>query len=645
MKACTSVLAVSLMACAGESRAQAPTQTPEKASIQSVIHYNARMALREEAPREVLKLWLLRNAVEHQTHTVSARDADFRSVTWAALGDLGICPDGFPTDEGGAGLWPLALHNWLLDAMRRSDPGSPGNPWVAFKLGRQMRHVSLHDVLDAEELTTVRFRRASCWQHLWLLWDASESLFSPINDRRVNGRLMRHLLRQSLEHLDVDHVVGRALVQARIFDLNLALSGLNRKAARRQARKQRQEAMAAGLARADVSTAPANLGINPDSEEGKILAESLTWSAEEWLTLSSERRQFLFAQAIYLSKDRPALETLIISVIDALIEARAGAEVQSWIAHLDAEGDEATRALIWSGDRGERLLSLDEETGFRERGALALHQGVDHLAGGHMAASIRSLALAMKWSERSRRPESVRNLGRRWLSFVAAQFKVTDELFAMLRSTLPRTDYTVVLEDQLWHAALGADAESFERCVKHQVGRGALKDRVEWLRPLSQGDGDAWTDLIKAQLADSPYATYRFLKQFVQRLQVQGVSIRTQYVPLMRALKSQLDAIAAEARAARRKARQAETLSSELQALVEGLTGLEGANTLERAGTLSPDHTLFAGPVRVAPADTLPWPFVVAEVESPPVFTPIKLKPEEWRQRDNTLIFGWRISD
>ena len=40
-------------------------------------------------------------------------DGDFRSVTWAALGQSGLCPDGFALDTQGARIWPVAFHNWL----------------------------------------------------------------------------------------------------------------------------------------------------------------------------------------------------------------------------------------------------------------------------------------------------------------------------------------------------------------------------------------------------------------------------------------------------------------------------------------------------------------------------------------------------
>ena len=126
-------------------------------SPQELVWLNARLAMREGRSADVLKLWLLRNALVDQGHA-PRHDVDFRSLVWAALGEGGYCPDGFIDDEDGAGLWPLSVHNWLVKNQRRQPP-SAANPWTAFSGGVQGRPVSLFDVLDAEELKQVRFAR------------------------------------------------------------------------------------------------------------------------------------------------------------------------------------------------------------------------------------------------------------------------------------------------------------------------------------------------------------------------------------------------------------------------------------------------------------------------------------------------------
>ena len=84
---------------------------------QTQVFYNARLALRDGKPENVLRLWLLHNSLR-QRGLASPLDAEFRSAVWVALGELGLCPDGFPRDDQGARLWAVALHNEVIAAAR-----------------------------------------------------------------------------------------------------------------------------------------------------------------------------------------------------------------------------------------------------------------------------------------------------------------------------------------------------------------------------------------------------------------------------------------------------------------------------------------------------------------------------------------------
>ena len=630
--------------------AMALVAQPAAPTDQSLIYYNARMALREGRAKEAVKLWLLRNAVESETGVVSAHDEDLRSVTWAALGDLGLCQDGFSADHapGGAGLWPLALHNSVVRNMRRQTPLPGPSPFQSFALGRQQRHVSVHDVLDATELRSVELRRSFCLWHIRVLLEAGEAWNARLADRQVAARVLRHLLRQGGETLAAERVVGRAVIESRLFDLNLQLAGLAARAKRREQRETRREGRYKGLSRAELADQQATDTrpvVPPDSEAGRILRGSLAWPAEEWLTLSSDRRLFLFAQAARTAPDPASLRPLELQLVDRQIEARQGAEVRSWIAWLTADGDEASRRLVWHGRRGRRLLSLDADSGFRERSVIALHRGVDLLQTGRLPEALRSLAYAVSWAETSRAADEVRNLGRRWLSFVASQFRLTDELFAVLRSVVPRGDYGAVLEDQLWHAALSADRASFELCLRHRAGRGALNRRAEVLRPLAMGDAAAFESHIAASLLEAPHAATRFLRMLVERLQAEDGEVRVAHLPTLRRLKEHLEAAVVRAADEGRQHKHAEALIVELRAIIEGATGVAEVGAEDQAHALSPEREVFGGSLRVAPSDPLPWPFVVAEVEAPSVFRPIELRPEEWRDASGALVFGWRIED
>lgn len=619
-------------------------------SLQTQIYYNARAALREGHPTEAVKLWLLRNTLESSSGKVSDHDADFRSVIWAALGELGLCQDGFPRDQPGVGLWPVAVHNWLLRTRRRSIPGSGPPTFEAFRHGQQQRRISIRDVLDAGELHALRLQRRGCVKGRELLFD-SNTPFDDLRDKKVLTRVLRSLLQESLRTLSRERVVGRAAVQARIFDLNLNLAGL----AARETRKQQRQARARGPQSKPTGQTQARLVASPDSEVQRILKDSLNWNAEEWLSLSSDRRQFLFARALIVAPDPRALQPLQLAVIDALIAARQGTELQSWLAWVaSATGEqmgqdtthiEDAKRSIWQGDRGRRLMTLDPETGFRERASIALHRGVHSLSRGRLPEALRSLAYSLRWAEDSREGEAVSNLTRRWLSFVAAQFQVTERLLLMLRNVVPRGDFALVLEDQLWHAALAADSPSFERCVQHQPARAALTRRARVLRLLSAGNVATFVDTIASALEESPYFAKRMLRQLLERLEAENASARARHVPMLRQLEARLVADNSAPSTNKRNRRATETLLRQIRSISEGVVGLVGDNEAARAHSLSPDRQVFVGSLRLAPTDPVPWPFMVAPVQSPPAFTPLSLRPEEWSDNAGGLIFGWRVGD
>jgi hypothetical protein len=60
---------------------------------------------------------------------------------------------------------------------------------------------------------------------------------------------------------------------------------------------------------------------------------------------------------------------------------------------------------------------------------------------------------------------------------------------------------------------------------------------------------------------------------------------------------------------------------------------------------MAPYHEAFAGMVRLAPADPLPWPFRMPEPEAPSPFVPLRLEPIEWRGANGALVYGWRITE
>jgi len=610
----------------------------------TVVYYNARMALREGEPTEAVQLWLLRNALADQTGMVSVHDDDFRSVTWAALGELGLCQDGLAADRRGAGLWPLATHNWFVRTMNRRGKARRPRPFDAFQLGQQQRFVSITDVLSARELSGVSLTSGACFKKRFVALAAQVPLLKRLDQRPVQAQILTHLLRQAEGTLG-DDVIGRSVLSARLFDLHLEATALAEREAREEARKRARTGRSIGIPRDTVAAMADDDDPYPfadDSEPARILRAALSWSVDEWMALESERRRFVFDHARGYHGDPHVLDPTAEAVLSRLATAGEGAEVQRWVARRAAADEPANQRLITSGPLGEQLLALEPATGFTERSVVALHRGVQQLEAGALPEALRSFAFALHHANESRSSEAVAGLSRRWLSYVAGQFVVTDELLVTLQELVPRREYGVLLEDLLWRAALHADSTSFERAVRHLPNRGALARRAEHLTPLAAGDLGGFATRLRDGLGTSPSETLRFIDQFLQRVEREDATIRAAQAPTLRQLDRLLVPLA-DPEARGRSARVADELQRRIQAVLEGLADLEDPSARERARALAPGSEVFAGSVRLAPSDTLPWPFTVDKPSAPSVYSPLSLTPVEWLDGDGERVYGWSI--
>jgi len=257
--------------------------TPEPLPKQTVVFYNARIAQRQRRPVEVLTLWLVHNGLADDGKPGTHEPA-FRSLLWAATGAMGICQDGMARDddERGAGLWPLGLHNHVLTAKQ---PDELPTPYEAFEVGRQQRLISLSDVLDEEELQSVSFSQTTCFTPVISLFENGLNPLEDLTDRLVSGQLLRRLLVKSLSTVKRDQVTTMAAVEARIFDLDLALTRL------RSQRKQEVSIDASSAVRgANMSSGAAKqagvLAANALTEPKQVafLERTLSWTPSEWLT-------------------------------------------------------------------------------------------------------------------------------------------------------------------------------------------------------------------------------------------------------------------------------------------------------------------------------------------------------------------------
>jgi len=648
------------------SSSSPPSSVTASTSPQELVWLNARLAMREGRSADVLKLWLLRNALVDQGHA-PRHDVDFRSVVWAALGEGGYCPDGFIDDEDGAGLWPLSVHNWLVKNQRRQPP-SAANPWTAFSGGLQGRPVSLFDVLDAEELKQVRFARGACLVHRLIqpqvLATGAAVQWVDMDDRLSVGLLLRDAIRIAETTLDPDLVEGRAVLTTRLFDLDVALTRLQAAKAKRETSLLEQALREAGV------TPGGRLELAKKREQafGRSAAAALwrtamAWPAGEWLALREDRRLSLFADADLGLKDvvdPAARDRLVVDVVDLLLDRRDGDALARWLGfastpprrttledQADAPQmptvDERTRRLreaIVLGERGERLLALDEATGFRDRSVVALHRGVHFLGAGDTISALRSFAFALAHAESSSDPETVHRLSRRWLAFVLSQYATTAEVIAVVERFVPVTDWGVVVDSLVWRAAFHQDPASFtlvcDAAARQKAG--SVRRTCEQLSPLVQGTpGVMWQRV--GESGDG--GLVRFAERLVDELSTEPLDVRHNQQQTLQGTIAALDDVAARSGAASTK--RLDVVRRRAQALLDGIAAFDDS-VRGRSERAAPDAEAYAGSVRLAPADPLPWPFVRPEPTPPNPFLPLVLRPIE-RVVDGERRFLWSIAE
>ena len=386
------------------------------------------------------------------------------------------------------------------------------------------------------------------------------------------------------------------------------------------------------------------VAFRPTEDQADLLRRSMTWSPAQWLSLSPQRRLALFARARLFAGTPAEHEAVAHSIIDALLDRRAGEEIESWIGFLGAKEVPDRRLPVTAGERGKRLLELEPSTGFKERATIAIHRGVSFLEAGRSQDALRSFAAAMAYAEDSREPAVVLALSTRWLSYVLSSYETSDDVIATLRALVPAQEYNAVLEDLVWRASLRADERSFERLVASRRRGGAFDRRVDRLRLLARGRAGELATALRDAAKDEPHLTLVFIRQLVERIEAEDAGVRRANVPLLKLLGQIVTSAAAEEGGRGASARAASELLGRIDGVLEGLVDLDSSSDA-RARTLAPGHETFAGNVRLAPADPLPWPFVAPEPLAPSAFVPLNLHPVEWRDEQGALVFGWRISE
>jgi hypothetical protein len=659
--------------------------TGEALAPQTHIYFNARVALREGRHDDVLKLWLLRNALEeeHDEDPDPKQDSDFRSMLWVSLSAEGYCHDGLRADDDfeGAGLWPLAMFNYVGRSTARQPP--PGEPrtFSSFDVDYQQRNVSLYDVLSVEELKVVRFHRGTCLRPWMLLPWLGTPHWLDLDDRLSRGIMMRDLIEKAGETLKHERVRGQVVLETRLFDIEVALARLAKAKAKREVGLMAQLARTTGISNAQtVLTRDKRLADVRQGQHAELLRRSLTWAELDWFSLSRNRRLALFGEAVDSFRDdvdyQEQLRAALLQNVDSLIRMEDGEELNQWLgfvaigepdAQLQPVNDEADkpeqtnetvsaarlaelkqkrREAIGDfvfGARGERLLSLDvKKTGFREHAVVALWRGVDYLERGYPLDAMRAFALAMKASDHSTRRDEVHNLAKRWFAYVLAVHRADSEALAIMETFLTPLDRNELLEVLMWRAAFHGDETSFERIADGVRKGGSLDFRVRHLRTLASGDVAAMYTNLREETLERPHALYKFVKVLIEELATESLDVRLRNrATFDNAMLALQDASMGANKGLRRRM---DEQILRIQTMLDGLD-LYDPSAEGRARRAAPGAESYAGAVRLAPSDPLPWPFVEPRVSAPSAFSALILKPVEWWGDDGERVFGWHIME
>ncbi|MEN9811103.1 MAG: hypothetical protein RLZZ488_2670 [Pseudomonadota bacterium] len=577
----------------------------EKAVDQQLL-LSSRAFIAARRYEDALKVWFLKNTLTSVRGSAPVQESTVASAAWLAMARLKVCPEDMPQDAHG--LWTVAVHNLILNSLFRGQPAPPVSPFAAFSSGRQERKISARDVLSPEELNTLKFPEGSC-SVINILSRGGMDYFNYLLEetqlaRPQAAKLMIDVLNKASS--EMRDVQGIPVLQARIFDLHLFLMG-----------------------RSELT-----------EESEKILADAEEWTVADWMALPSSRRLFLFEKVFAGSSDRVSDRRKIIPILDALIDQQVGSELSNWIGLYSVDASPAELREIWSGERGSRLLSLDKQSGFLGRPAIALRRGLAALENGDVHNALKNLGLAINYSGQEEGDDSVASqLARRWISYISGTWRVTPDLVAVLKEVLPKDAYSVIFEDLAWRAALRSDVRSFERLMTLLRMRSAAAIRVEQLLLLAKGEVKEFARRLMRRLEEEPYSTLRFTGLLLDRIESEDTQVRTRMAPILQKLSDLQDG---SGKIKGRVGENLQKLSKRAHEILRVLSTDSASSMATKARGYNPQDGVFVGHVRVAPTDPLPWPYAAPKPSSPQPFAPILVVPEQWSAGES-LVLGWKI--
>lgn len=613
---------------------------------QRAIFWNARNRLRERKPMDVVRLWLLHNSLDAAgLHPDSQEESHFRSALWVALGEMGYCPDGLEPDEDAAGLWTLAMFNWMLRAYLPDVEPESYTYWDTLPTGFQSRPVSLFDVLDAEELESFVPHREACHAEIWAMLRLGMAPTQYPKDRYWLGAYLRTLLLHAQRKLNSAGLEGKELLRVRLFDLNAEMVRLAEERLRQQNDLADKAIRQAGLGEEQIDRYRLRNGqILRDREDAELWRRALQWPVHEWMSLTPRRRISLFRDLDKAAFDAADRDALLLRIVDALLDQQLGGELQKWLGFVDADERKARiERLLFDHARGEKFLSLPQNSGFQEQAVVALQRGIYQIQRGEKIKALRSFAFSIRESTASTKTMEVHALALRWITFVLSQYETTEEVLEIVDKFVPRNDARGLKKVLLWRAALHRDEASFRRIQARCTASDRMLGLITQLEPLltgnihplfmNAGDGSMWM---------SPRKFHRLIKEYIERLSIEPVDVRTKHVDLLTVLRD--DLVEKQATTTKTEQKNVGKLLQQVQVQLDALGQIDESIRGEiQSSEVSWES--YAGSVRLAPADPVPWPFLIPKDRGVSPFQPLRLTPVEWRTHEGEIVYGWRIHE
>lgn len=537
-------------------------------------------------------------------------------MLWAAAGQAGVCPSGFPTDDDAAGLWGLGLHNYLLRANRMRP--APDDGFFAglssFERGQQALRFTSFSRPSRSGLAHLKMIRTGC--------QSDELLpvpFSVLSE--LAGRSRRKAIAESLftiltsarEAVRVDWVSGLGILDARLLDLWTWIQ---------EEREDGEE------------STPSKQGFEQLSERVLMLPVA------DWAQLVPDRALRIYDAAEgKLSPDRQ--KEVLFALLAKAIERQDGLFAERVLGRFDGPR-EALRQEVQEPEWLSQFANLDTADRFSGRAFFHFRRGLIFEQTGNAEGALRSFAFALQTAGDSNvLQETVTRQSLQWVSYILSRYEADQNVLRVLRQVLPREHYQPVWTELVWAALFQLDRKTFELLMANRSGRGRVSADLRKFTPYVSGRStEFWREIRRLFRSQSGQAV-RLAAAYVTALERQSYDVRLKHREALRQFRSLLEEWG-DANGSRRAASQLQRSAAVLQQ-IDAIEATFPTRAPERAQNLNPDAVLSAGAVRLPPAADLAWPFAREPEEEADVFTPIGLRVVGFDAGKQQIL--WKLED